>query len=466
MTATPQPGAAPEPPLEPAPEPDGPPIDPRRMVPGVDRVVAELDGLPHPLLVECARLAVDAARAAAAGGQPVDPDAVVSDARARADALRRGLLHRVVNATGVIVHTNLGRAPMDPEAIAAAAEVATGYSNLEYRMDVGERGSRHEHAGALLARACGAEAGIVVNNNAAAVLLALGATARGREVIVSRGELVEIGGGFRVPEIMAESGCRLVEVGTTNRTRVADYTAQLRAETALLLKVHASNYRMVGFTEATPVAELAALGPPVMVDAGSGLMDDTTPWLGGRPAWLHDEPGVRQVVEDGAALVTFSGDKLLGGPQAGVIVGRADLVAACAKHPLARAVRADKMTLAALQYVALTYLQGAAGSLPLWRMAALTVDDLRARAADLASGVPGADVVETEAVAGGGSLPGLTIPSAGLRVPVADARVALARLREWSVVARIDHGAIVCDLRTVDPDDDARLVQALVDVGG
>jgi len=355
---------------------------------------------------------------------------------------------------------------MDPEAIAAAAEVATGYSNLEYRMDEGERGSRHEHAGTLLARACGAEAGIVVNNNAAAVLLALGAVARGREVIVSRGELVEIGGGFRVPEIMAESGCRLVEVGTTNRTRLADYAAQLRDETALLLKVHASNYRMVGFTESTPVAELATLGPPVMVDAGSGLMDDTTPWLGGRPAWLHDEPGVRQVVEEGAALVTFSGDKLLGGPQAGVIVGRADLVAACAKHPLARAVRADKMTLAALQFVALTYLQGAAGSLPLWRMAALTVDELRTRAAGLALAVPGADVVDTEAVAGGGSLPGLTIPSAGLRVPVEDARAALARLREWSVVARVDRGAVVCDLRTVDPDDDERLVQALADACG
>ena len=435
--------------------------DPRRNVPKVDRVVDALDGLPHPLLVACARGAVDAARERAAAGDAVDEAAVVADAESRVEALRRGLLHRVVNATGVIVHTNLGRTPMDPASIAAAAEVAAGYSNLEYRLDAGARGSRHEHAGALLARACGAEAGIVVNNNAAAVLLALGALARGREVVVSRGELVEIGGGFRVPEIMAESRCRLVEVGTTNRTRLADYAAQVRADTALLLKVHASNYRMIGFTEATPVEELAGLGPPVMVDAGSGLIDDQTPWLGGRPAWLHDEPGIRQAVEAGAGIVTFSGDKLLGGPQAGVIVGRADLVRACAAHPLARAVRADKMTLAALQHVALAYLSGDAAALPLWRMAGASVDDLRARAGLVVAGLGTGAVVDTEAVAGGGSLPGLTIPSVGVAVPVADADRALARLRDLDVVARIERDAVVCDLRTVDPADDARLVAAL-----
>jgi len=448
----------------PPPDPQTDPhADPRRTVPSVDRVVGALVGLPHPMLVDCARAAVDVARATAEAGTAVDPDSVVADARGRVDAQQRRLLHRVVNATGVIVHTNLGRAPMDPDAITAATEVASGYSNLEYRMDTGTRGSRHEHAGALLARACGAEAGMVVNNNAAAVLLALGAAARGREVIVSRGELVEIGGGFRVPEIMAESGCRLVEVGTTNRTRLADYERELNDDTALLLKVHASNYRMVGFTEATTVAELATLGPPVMVDAGSGLMDDTTPWLGGPPAWLHEEPGIRQAVAEGAALVTFSGDKLLGGPQAGVIVGRADLVAACARHPLARAVRADKITLAALQYVALEYLSGNAGALPVWRMAATPVAELRERAATIAASVPGAAVVDTDAVAGGGSLPGLTIPSAGLAVLVADADAALARLRAWSVVARIDRGAVVCDLRTVDPADDERVAQALAD---
>jgi L-seryl-tRNA(Ser) seleniumtransferase len=446
---------------EPAAAADPATEDPRRSVPGVDRVVEALQGLPHPLLVECARNAVHDARAAATNGQRVAVDDVVADAQARVDALRGELLHRVVNATGVIVHTNLGRVPLDPVALDAAAEIATGYSNLEYRMGDGERGSRHAHAGRLLARACGAEAGIVVNNNAAAVLLALGAVARGREVIVSRGELVEIGGGFRVPEIMAESGCRLVEVGTTNRTRLADYQRQLRPETALLLKVHASNYRMVGFTESTPIAPLSELGVPVMVDAGSGLVDETTPWLDARPSWLHDEPGIRQAIDAGAALVSFSGDKLLGGPQAGVIVGRADLVAQCARHPLARAVRADKVTLAAMQYVALQYLSGTAASLPLWRMATVPIDELRARADAIASSVARARVVDTEAVAGGGSLPGLTIPSVGVAVDVSDADAALARLRGWSVVARIVGGAVVCDLRTVETGDDARLVDAL-----
>ena len=436
--------------------------DPRRALPGVDRVAAALDGLPLPLLVDCARAAVDAAREdVATGGSAPSADNVIADAQARVNSLRGSLLHRVVNATGVIVHTNLGRVPLDPLALETASDVATGYSNLEYRMESGERGSRHEHAGRLLARLCGAEAGIVVNNNAAAVLLALGAVARDREVIVSRGELVEIGGGFRVPEIMAESRCRLVEVGTTNRTRRDDYESQLRPETALVLKVHASNYRMVGFTEAASIAEVASLGPPVMVDAGSGLVDESTPWLPTRPTWLHDEPGIRQAVADGAALVTFSGDKLLGGPQAGVILGRAELVAACARHPLARAVRADKVTLAAMQYVALAYLTGTAAELPLWRMATLSVGALRARAAAVIEKVGRARVIGTEAVAGGGSLPGLTIPSAGVALDVGNPQAALAQLREWGVVARIEHDAVVCDLRTIDPTDDGRVADAL-----
>jgi L-seryl-tRNA(Ser) seleniumtransferase len=328
-------------------------------------------------------------------------------------------------------------------------------------MDDGERGSRHDHAGSLLARACGAEAGLVVNNNAAAVLLSLAGLARGREVVVSRGELVEIGGGFRVPEIMAESGCRLVEVGTTNRTRRSDYAAAVGSDTALVLKVHASNYRMVGFVESTPVSELTALGPPVMVDAGSGLLDETTPWLARRPAWLRDEPGIRQAVDAGAALVTFSGDKLLGGPQAGVIVGRAGLVATLAAHPLARAMRADKLTLAGLQAVAFSYLSGDATTIPLWRMATASLDGLRARAEEIAAAIPTAKVVDTEAVAGGGSLPGLTIPSVGVAVEAPAPARAQARLREHDVVARIEDDAVVCDLRTVDPADDERVARAL-----
>lgn len=437
-------------------------MDARRALPSVDRVLTVVDGLPHALAVDVARAAIDGAREAAAAGSPVDAAAVLEDARRRAGELRRSLLQPVINATGVLVHTNLGRAPLGEAALGAVAEVAGGYSNLEYRLDEGQRGSRQEHAGALLARACGAEAALVVNNNAAAVLLVLSTLARGRDVVVSRGELVEIGGGFRVPEVMAESGARLVEVGTTNRTRRADYEWAVGPDTALVLKVHASNYRMVGFVESTPVAELATLGPPVVVDAGSGLLDETTPWLPRRPAWLRDEPGARQCLAAGAALVTFSGDKLLGGPQAGIIAGRADLVRAASRHPLARAVRADKTTLAALQQVALAYLSGDVSSIPLWRMATVPVEALRERAAALADRVPGAKVVDMEAVAGGGSLPGLTIPSAGLGVEVSDPEAALATLRGKGVVARVEEGALVCDLRTVEPADDDHLAEALL----
>ncbi len=436
-------------------------MDPRRTLPPVDRVMARLEGLPHALLADAARAAVDAARTAiATGAQPSEAD-VVADAMARVDEQRGRLLQPVINATGVLLHTNLGRAPIGDEAIAAAFAIARGASNLELRMATGERGSRHEHAGALLARAVGAEAGMVVNNNAAAVLLALGALARGREVVVSRGELVEIGGGFRVPEIMEESGCTLVEVGTTNRTRVADYEHAMTQATALLLKVHASNYRMIGFTEATPVEHLTGLGPPVMVDAGSGLLDETTPWLPERPAWLRDEPGVRQAIDAGAGIVTFSGDKLLGGPQAGVIVGRADLVTTIARHPLARAMRADKLTLAALQQVALVYLSGDATSIPLWRMATASLERLRARAGAIAATVDGVDVIDTEAVAGGGSLPGLTIPSVGVALAVHGADAALARLRLQGVIARTESDRVVCDLRSVNPSDDDIVAAAL-----
>jgi L-seryl-tRNA(Ser) seleniumtransferase len=440
-------------------------MDPRRTLPPVDRVLAALDGLPHDLLVDAARRAVDDARAAIdAGDRAASEQEIVDAARAHVAVARQRLLQPLVNATGVLLHTNLGRAPIGDEALAAATAVARGASNLELRLGTGARGSRHEHAGALMARAVGAEAGLVVNNNAAAVLLALGALARDRDVVVSRGELVEIGGGFRVPDIMAESGCRLVEVGTTNRTRRSDYEAALTAATALLLKVHASNYRMVGFTETTTIADLVTLGPPVMVDAGSGLLDETTPWLPARPAWLRDEPGIRQAIEAGAAVVTFSGDKLLGGPQAGIVVGRADAIAAIARHPLARAMRADKMTLAALQQTALVYLSGDATSIPLWRMATASLDGLRARAERVAATVAGSKIVDTEAAAGGGSLPGLTIPSVGVAVEPAHAAAAMATLRRHGVIARLDAGAVICDLRSVDPDDDRVVGAALAAV--
>ena len=424
--------------------------DPRRSLPSVERVLSELDpSLPHPVRARLARESVAAARAGR-----IEPSAVVADARARASAFTDTLLTPLINATGVLLHTNLGRAPL-------AVTSPASYSNLEYQLRAGVRGSRHEHAGALLAEACGAEAGIVVNNNAAAVLLVLATLARSRSVVVSRGELVEVGGGFRVPEIMAETGARLVEVGTTNRTRLADYERAVDDDVALLLKVHASNYRMIGFVSSVSVAELATLPRPVVVDAGSGLLDETTPWLRERPNWLRDELGIRQCLDAGAALVTFSGDKLLGGPQAGVIVGRRALIDRLKAHPLARAVRADKVTLSALQEVALAYLHGIAGELPFWRMACEPVDALRVRAEAICAGVRGAKVVDTEAVAGGGSLPGFGIPSCGVAIEAKRPDELAGRLRAARIVARVEDGQVVCDLRTVDPADDARLVDAL-----
>jgi len=422
----------------------------------VERVLSTLDPtLPHAVRARIARDAVAAARAG-----EIAVAEVSADAQRRAAAYALELLGPVVNATGVLLHTNLGRAPLGADARDAML-AAAGYTNVEYRVAAGERGTRHEHAGALLAQACGAEAGIVVNNNAAAVLLVLAALARDRSVLVSRGELVEIGGGFRVPEILAETGARLVEVGTTNRTRIADYARVVTDDVALLLKVHASNYRMVGFVEATPVSELAALNAaPVVVDAGSGLLDATTPWLRARPAWLGDEPGVRQCLADGAALVTFSGDKLLGGPQAGVIVGSRALINRLTAHPLARALRADKMTLAALQSVAFAYLDGDATRIPFWRMATMSVDELRVRAEAIARGVPAAKVVDTEAVAGGGSVPGLGIPSVGVALEHPRPDECAHALRARRIVARIEDGRVVCDLRTVDPADDVKLRDA------
>jgi L-seryl-tRNA(Ser) seleniumtransferase len=404
--------------------------------PSVDALARSLadTGLPHPLLVDAARRAIAAGDAGAA--------------RTEADAIRRSLLQPVINATGVLLHTNLGRAPL-PVAVDGRP------TNLELDLVTGTRGSRSAHAGGLLARACGAEAVLVVNNGAAAVLLVLAALARGRGVAVSRGELVEIGGGFRVPDVMAESGARLVEVGTTNRTRLADYE-RVADDVELLLKVHQSNYRITGFTESTSLAALATVGPPVVVDLGSGLLDASTPWLpDGPPAWLRDEPAARQSLEAGAAIVTFSGDKLLGGPQAGIIAGRADLVAACGRHPLARALRPGGLVLAALQQVAMAYLARDVGSIPFWRMATEPVEVLSARAKALGVGRP----LDTMAVTGGGTLPGVEIPSAG--VAVDGDRAAELRAHDPPVIARVADGETVLDLRTVDEADDPVVAAAL-----
>lgn len=405
-------------------------------------------GLPHPLLVIAARAAI------AAG----DPDSAADEAH----RLRRSLLGPAINATGVLLHTNLGRAPLGnqhsraPLGLPTADNNPVRFSNLEFDLASGRRGSRASHASLLLATLTGAEAALVVNNCAAAVTLVLAALARDRGVAVSRGELVEIGGGFRVPEVMEQSGARLVEVGTTNRTRVADYRAAAeRDDVALLLKVHPSNYRITGFTEQADVADLAKIGPPVVSDLGSGLLDERCPWLGQRPDWLAGEPGARQTLAAGAALVTFSGDKLMGGPQAGIICGQADLVAACAAHPLMRAFRPGSLVLDALQSVALAYLRRDADAIPFWRMARVAVDDLAERAEALGVGKP----ARTTAIAGAGSLPGQEIPSAGVELD-GDYAAAL-RAFDPPVIARVNEQTTVIDLRTVDPADDTVVAAAV-----
>ena len=417
--------------------------------PSVDRLARALadTGLPHPLLV-------DAARQAVADG---DPDSAEARARDLAESMGRHLLTGVINATGVLLHTNLGRAPW------GAAVDDTRYSTLEFDLSTGDRGSRQDRAPALLARACGAEAAIVVNNCASAVLLALAALAEGRGAVVSRGELVEIGGGFRIPDVMTQSGAHLIEVGTTNRPRRGDFATAVASagdDAALILNVHRSNYRIEGFTESVGVSELAELGPPVVADIGSGLLDAACPWLAeGPPPWLVGGPAARQTLEAGADLVMFSGDKLLGGPQAGVVAGRADLVAACAAHPLARALRPGSLVLHALQDLALAYLRRDGDAIPFWRMATLTIDDLRSRAATIAPDL----VVDTMAVPGGGTLPGVEIPSVGLRL-YGD-RTADLRAGTPPVIARVADQATLLDLRTVHPDDDAVLGSALDRLG-
>ncbi len=462
--------------------------------PSVDvlaRSIADV-GLPHPLLVDVARQAIAAS----------DP----ASARALAEQARRRLLQPVINATGVLLHTNLGRAPL-------AWQQSVQAVNVELDLVTGRRGSRSAVAAGLLRAVTGAEDATVVNNGAAAVLLALSALASGRSVIVSRGELVEIGGGFRIPEVLASSGARLVEVGTTNRTRLSDYAAAIDADdgpTPLILKVHQSNYRVVGYTASVPIAELARLGAPVIVDIGSGLLDARTPWLtGGPPPWLAGEPAARQTLRQGAALVTFSGDKLLGGPQAGIVAGRADMVAACARLPLARALRPGAMVLGALQHVLLAYARGDATAIPLWRMATVDEQVLRARAEQVVAAVSGfaaelgpaaasetagvsgfaaesgtagvsgfaaaletaaaseattrASVVSCRSVVGGGALPGVELPSVGVSLP--GDRSAALRRHDPPVLATVRAGATVCDLRTVDPSDDPVIARALARAG-
>jgi len=368
-----------------------------RDLPSVDELAR---GLDDPLAVDAARAVLERAREEIRAG--ADPGDLGERLAVELRAVRAPILRRVLNATGVIVHTNLGRAPLAEEAIAQVVETARGYSNLELDLSEGTRGSRQDHIAALLRRLTGADAALVVNNNAAAVLLALAALGEGREVVVSRGELIEIGDGFRIPDVLTRSGAKLVEVGTTNRTRAKDYEKAIRPETALLLRVHQSNFRVVGFTELPRLEELAAVarrhGLPLVDDQGSGALVE-----------LPGEPTAKESLAAGADLVCFSGDKLLGGPQAGIVVGRADLVEQLRRHPLQRAMRADKLTLAALEGTLRLYLD-APERIPVLRMLTQDVSTVRARAERLASLVDGT-VEETVGRVGGGALPLAELPS-------------------------------------------------------
>jgi L-seryl-tRNA(Ser) seleniumtransferase len=422
------------------------------------------------------RAVVDALRAEAAhlraavmhGTSFTDPGAAIEEAAARRLARESNAsLRAVINATGVIIHTNLGRAPLSDAAAAQVAQLATGYSNLEYDLEAGARGRRDVHAERLICALTTAEAACVVNNNAAGTLLTLAALAARREVIVSRGELVEIGGGFRVPDVMAQSGAVLREVGTTNRTRAADYAAAISDRTAVILRVHPSNFRIEGFTERPSVGELAALGKrfqiPVVDDLGSG-------WLGGDAAAVRGEPSIQTTLAEGADVVLFSGDKLLGGPQAGVIAGRRELIEKIRRHPLMRALRVDKMTYAALEATLQSYAAGRHHEeVPVARMLAATADEIGRRAETLAAGLSGtaltASVIDGFSTIGGGSAPGATLPTRllQLRHPALSAHALEQKLRTLDppIVARIENDAVVLDLRTVLPAQDDTLKHGL-----
>ena len=446
---------------------------PYRRLPSIDRLLSDerLRGLSERyaagVITDVARDHLAATRRAIAAGRPCPPyDAIVSSLLERVNSLAVPTLRPVINAGGVILHTNLGRAPLSDEAAAAMDAVARGYSNLELDLESGGRGSRHSHLEGLLCRLTGAEAATAVNNNAAAVLLALAALAGGREVIISRGQLVEIGGGFRVPDVMAASGARLVEVGTTNRTYLNDYEAAITPDTAALLRVHTSNFRIIGFADSPSLGDLAGLaherGLLLLDDLGSGCLLDTTQFR------LGKEPTVQESFSAGADLVFFSGDKLLGGPQAGIIVGRRDPVTTLKRHPLARAVRMDKTYIAALAATLAHYVKGEAlAKIPVWRMIALPLAAVERRAARWAKALgPPARVVDGRSMIGGGSLPEESLPTKllalGGDIPT-DVETLARRLRlgDPPVIARIERDLLLLDPRTVDPRQDRVLIAAL-----
>ncbi len=413
-------------------------------------------------LIRCATV-LDQARAALRSGTSpaIDADSLLDRAAVELYRQFAPSLRPVINATGIIIHTNLGRAPLSDAAQAALIGVAAGYSTLEYDLAAGQRGSRLTHPESALTALTGAEAALVVNNNAAAVLLMLSALAKGREVLISRGQLIEIGGGFRIPDVLAQSGARLVEVGATNKTRLSDYERAITPATAAILRAHASNFKQIGFVEVTPLDELAALaqrrGVLLIDDLGSGAPLDTAAY------GLDHEPTIGESVAAGVDLIAFSGDKLLGGPQAGIIVGKAALIETLKRHPLARAVRADKLTIAALVATLDHYRKGEALThIPVWRIIATPLDELRATATRWAEAV-GGDVVTGESMVGGGSLPGATLPTVllALTPPNADVLAAQLRAADPPVIARIADGRVLFDPRTVFPAQTEDLLRAV-----
>ncbi len=449
--------------------------NPYRQLPSTDRLISHAELVEavhyfgHTSVHNAARILLEDTRDTISRGKPVpDENMLVAALLQQLHNTLSPSLYPVINGSGVIVHTNLGRAPLSAAALEAMTAVASGYSNLEYNLSLGKRGSRYTHAERLLCELTGAEAALVTNNNAAAFTLLLRSVAAGKAVIVSRGELVEIGGGFRIPDILRQSDAELVEVGTTNRTRVSDYDSALSEETAAFLKIHRSNFKIIGFTESTPLSALVELAGTqadsvaVLNDLGSGTLLDT------RPFGLEYEPTVQDSVEAGTDATTFSGDKLLGGPQAGVIVGNKALIDDLKRQPLTRALRVDKTTLAALQATLLAYLRGTATQeIPVWQMISAPLDALTRRAQQWADHLTQAGVaVEVRpgsSAVGGGSLPGQTLPTTLLAV-LSDQGDQLSkhlRMLDTPIVARIEEDTLVFDPRTVLPDQDMALLRAI-----
>ncbi len=445
-----------------------------RLLPSVERLISDesiallIEEHSRPVVLELVRQELNQARSSIKSGKSApQQEEIIAAISERAESLAEDWPRHVINATGVVLHTNLGRSPLSRDAIQAMQRAAQGYSDLELDLLSGRRGSRQAHISNLVARVTGAEAALVVNNNASAVMLGLAAIAGGKEVIVSRGEAVEIGGGFRIPDVLAQSGAELVEVGTTNRTYARDYEAVIGESTGALLAVHASNFRVMGFTHTPEIQELVEIGGrsgvPVLHDLGSGCLLDSA-----RFGIMH-EPMPQESVRSGVGLSFFSGDKLLGGPQSGIIAGKKTLVDVVARHPLARAMRIDKLSMAALAATLEHYVKDEAlEKVPVWRIIAMNVDDVKARAARWTREIgTGASLVKSRATIGGGSLPGETLPTWAVaincdRVPGGAEGVA-RRLREWDspVMGRIEDGRVLLDARTVLPGEDDLVLPAV-----